>query len=98
MIFLNKKNQTHIFFIFLQLILTVNLKCTLSFFLILIMLHPRNKKKNNGKRGLDDINLKDYNKNLFQDRIHCTPKTCGFNFWVIKIFKYKFWCFTLKLV
>lgn len=24
------------------------------------MLHPRNKKKNNGKRGLDDINLKDY--------------------------------------
>lgn len=42
------------------------------------MLHPRNKKKNNGKRGLDDINLKDYNKNLFQDRIHCTPKTCGF--------------------
>lgn len=62
------------------------------------MLHPRNKKKNNGKRGLDDINLKDYNKNLFQDRIHCTPKTCAFNFWVIKIFKYKFWCFTLKLV
>lgn len=55
------------------------------------MLHPRNKKKNNGKRGLDDINLKDYNKNSFQDRIHCTPKTCGFNFWVIKIFKYKFW-------
>lgn len=40
----------------------------------------------------------DYIKNLFQDRIHCTPKICGFNFWVIKIFKYKFWCFTLKLV
>lgn len=58
----------------------------------------KQKKKNNGKRGLDDINLKDYNTNLFQDRIHCTPKTCGFNFWVIKIFKYKFWCFTLKLV
>lgn len=64
------------------------------------MLHPRNKKKkkNNGKKGLDDINLKDYIKNLFQDRIHCTPRTCGFNFWVIKIFKYTFWCFTLKLV
>lgn len=58
----------------------------------------KKQKKNNGKRGLDDFNLKDYNKNLFQDRIHCTPKTCGFNFWVIKIFKYKFWCFTLKLV
>lgn len=58
----------------------------------------KKQKKNNGKRGLDDIKLKDYNKNLFQDRIHCTPKTGGFNFWVIKIFKYKFWCFTLKLV
>lgn len=29
------------------------------------MLYLRNKKKNNGKRGLDDIKLKDYNKNLF---------------------------------